>query len=76
MSNLSSSLGSTEVCIDGVLYDLNSFADHHPGGDSIRVFGGNDVTVQYKMIHAHRTSKQQLEKSMRRVGKVVDYSSE
>ena len=67
-----SSLKSHEVCIDGVIYDLEGF--DHPGGDAIMVFGGNDVTVQYKMIHAYHTDKH-LEK-MRRVGKVVDYYSE
>jgi len=67
-----SSLKSTEVCIDGVIYDLTGF--DHPGGESILLFGGNDVTVQYKMIHAYHTDKH-LEK-MRRVGKVVDYTSE
>ena len=67
-----SSLKTHEVCIDGVIYDLEGFG--HPGGDSILLFGGNDVTVQYKMIHAYHTDKH-LEK-MRRVGKVVDYYSE
>lgn len=69
------SLGSLEpheVCIDGAVYDLRGF--HHPGGDSIHLFGGNDVTVQYNMIHAYHTDKH-LEK-MRRVGRVADYASE
>jgi fatty acid desaturase (delta-4 desaturase) len=47
---------------------------HHPGGESINVFGGNDVTVQYKMIHPYHTSKH-LEK-MKRVGKVADFAPE
>lgn len=67
-----SELKTHEVCIDGVIYDLEGF--DHPGGESIMVFGGNDVTVQYKMIHAYHTDKH-LEK-MRRVGKVVDNESE
>lgn len=67
-----SSLKTTEVCIDGVIYDISHF--DHPGGQSILLFGGNDVTVQYKMIHAHHTAKH-LEK-MPRVGKVVDYPCE
>ena len=67
-----SSLKTTEICIDGVIYDLQGF--DHPGGESILLFGGNDVTVQYKMIHAYHTDKH-LQK-MRRVGKVVDYNSE
>ena len=65
-------LKPNEVCIDGVVYDLTNF--EHPGGDSIHLFGGNDVTVQYKMIHPYHTDKH-LEK-MKRVGKVADYSSE
>jgi fatty acid desaturase (delta-4 desaturase) len=57
---------STEVVIDNVIYDLKSFK--HPGGDSVLLFGGNDVTVQYKMIHPYHTAKH-LEK-MTVVGKV------
>jgi len=57
---------STDVVIDSVIYDLKSF--HHPGGETILLFGGNDVTVQYKMIHPYHTSKH-LEK-MTVVGKV------
>jgi acyl-lipid (7-3)-desaturase (Delta-4 desaturase) len=63
---------TTEVCIDGVIYDIANF--DHPGGNSILMFGGNDVTVQYNMIHPYHTDKH-LEK-MRRVGKVVDYVAE
>lgn len=59
---------STEVVIDGTIYDLTSFK--HPGGDSVLLFGGNDVSVQYKMIHPYHTSKH-LEK-MTVVGKVSD----
>lgn len=66
------SLGETEVVIDGAIYDIKNF--DHPGGESILLFGGNDVTVQYKMIHPYHTSKH-LEK-MERVGTVPDYSSE
>jgi fatty acid desaturase (delta-4 desaturase) len=65
-------LKSTEVAIDSIIYDLTSF--DHPGGDSVHVFGGNDVTVQYRMIHPYHTDKH-LEK-MRRVGKVVDFKPE
>ncbi|KAL3924606.1 MAG: hypothetical protein SGILL_000948, partial [Bacillariaceae sp.] len=65
-------LRGNEVCIDGVIYDITSF--EHPGGDSIRLFGGNDVTTQYKMIHPYHTSKH-LEK-MKAVGRVNDYVSE
>lgn len=65
-------LRTTEVCIDGVIYDIANF--DHPGGDSIQMFGGNDVTVQYNMIHPYHTDKH-LEK-MKRVGKVIDFTTE
>ena len=65
-------LTTTEVCIDGLIYDITSF--HHPGGDQILAFGGNDVTIQYKMIHPYHTDKH-LEK-MKCVGKVTDFVSE
>ena len=55
-----------------LIYDIADF--QHPGGESILLFGGNDVTLQYKMIHPYHTSKH-LEK-MKRVGKVPDYKSE
>mmetsp|Transcript_24497 Transcript_24497/g.67674 ORF Transcript_24497/g.67674 Transcript_24497/m.67674 type:complete len:464 (+) Transcript_24497:123-1514(+) len=61
-----------EVCIDGVIYDISSF--DHPGGETIKLFGGNDVTNQYKMIHPYHTSKH-LEK-MKAVGRVPDYAPE
>jgi fatty acid desaturase (delta-4 desaturase) len=66
------SLKGNEVCIDGIIYNLDNF--DHPGGDSIQIFGGNDVTIQYKMIHPYHTDKH-LEK-MKRVGKVADFVSE
>ena len=66
------SLAPTEVVIDGAIFDIADF--DHPGGESIQLFGGNDVTVQYKMIHPYHTEKH-LEK-MKRVGTVPDYSSE
>ncbi len=65
-------LVGTEVAIDGVIYDIKDF--DHPGGESILLFGGNDVTIQYKMIHPYHTSKH-VEK-MTRVGTVPDYTSE
>ncbi len=61
-----------EVVIDGIIYDLDSF--NHPGGDSFKVFGGNDVTVQYKMIHPYHT-RHHLEK-MKVTGKVNDATQE
>lgn len=65
-------IGNNEVCIDGVVYDLTDF--DHPGGESIAIFGGNDVTATYKMIHPYHTEKH-LDK-MKRVGKVSDFVSE
>lgn len=63
---------NNEVCIDGVVFDLTGF--DHPGGETIGLFGGNDVTATYKMIHPYHTEKH-LEK-MKRVGKVSDFSTE
>ena len=63
-------LRDTEVAIEGVIYDMSDF--NHPGGDSIFLFGGNDVTVQYRMIHPHHVSNRHLEK-MKRVGKLASY---
>lgn len=64
-------LKPTEISIDGAIFDISNFV--HPGGNVIKFFGGNDVTVQYKMIHPYHTSKH-LEK-MKMVGK-VEYKSE
>lgn len=63
-------LRDTEVSIEGVVYDIADFK--HPGGDSIFLFGGNDVTVQYRMIHPHHVSNRHLEK-LKRVGKLASY---
>jgi cytochrome b involved in lipid metabolism len=70
-------LRSTEVCIEGIVYNLEGF--DHPGGDSIRVFGGNDVTTLYKMIHPHHASSSTttyLDKKLERLGTVSDYQLE
>lgn len=66
------SLGPNEIVIDGAVYDISNF--DHPGGESIHVFGGNDCTVQYKMIHPYHTTKH-LEK-MTRIGTIPNYTSE
>lgn len=73
-STLRSSKGlkGNEIAIEGVIYDIAEFV--HPGGNVIRFFGGNDVTVQYKMIHPYHTVKH-MEK-MKVVGRVVDYVPE
>lgn len=65
-------LKGNEIVIDGIIYDLTNF--YHPGGEQINVFGGNDVTVHYKMIHPYHTAKH-LEK-MTAVGKVSDFRIE
>lgn len=44
-------LSGNLIAIDGIVYTLEGF--NHPGGEQIKLFGGNDVTVQYKMIHPH-----------------------
>ena len=66
-------LKPNEVCINGVIYDLAGF--DHPGGDSIHVFGGNDVSVQYKMIHPHHGSSNDNKhlKKLTCTGTVSDY---
>mmetsp|Transcript_11401 Transcript_11401/g.27502 ORF Transcript_11401/g.27502 Transcript_11401/m.27502 type:complete len:466 (-) Transcript_11401:3872-5269(-) len=61
-----------EVVIHGVIYDIQDF--DHPGGESIHMFGGNDVTVHYEMIHSYHTIKH-LEK-LKRVGTIPDYANE
>lgn len=66
------SLKGNEVVINGTIYDIADFV--HPGGEVVKFFGGNDVTIQYNMIHPYHTGKH-LEK-MKAVGKVVDWQSE
>ena len=65
-------LQPNEITIDGIIYNLDTF--NHPGGDAIKVFGGNDVSIQYRMIHPYHTSKH-LEK-LQSVGRIVNYTSE
>jgi acyl-lipid (7-3)-desaturase (Delta-4 desaturase) len=69
-----SQLGKLEMCIDGIVYDISEFQYSHPGGNTFLTFGGNDVTVQYKMIHPYHTTKH-LQK-MKVVGIVPDYHTE
>jgi hypothetical protein len=72
-----SHLQSNEMCIDGLVYDITDFQYHHPGGMTFVMFGGNDVTVQYKMIHPyHTTNNKQLLKMGPPVGIVQNYQSE
>lgn len=65
-------LKGNEIVIEGVIYDLNGFV--HPGGDSIKIFGGNEVTAQYKMMHPHHTARN-LEK-LKKIGTVSDWTTE
>ncbi len=65
-------LKGNEIAIEGIIYDIAQFV--HPGGNIINFFGGNDVTVQYKMIHPYHTAKH-MEK-MKVVGRVCDYEPE
>jgi fatty acid desaturase (delta-4 desaturase) len=67
-----SELKDNEICIEGLIYDITDFV--HPGGDSIHMFGSNDVTVTYKMVHPYHT-RHHLEK-MKLVGKVTDWVKE
>lgn len=61
-----------EVVIHGVIYDIQNF--DHPGGETINIFGGSDVSTHYEMIHPYHTSKH-LEK-LKKVGTVPDYTNE
>ena len=66
-------LESHEICLEGKIYSIKDF--DHPGGESIQVFGGQDATVLYRMIHASH-SKQFHETKLPCVGVVADYQSE
>lgn len=65
-------LKGSEVAIEGIIYDLTGF--HHPGGNIVHIFGGNDVTVQYKMMHPFHTARH-LEK-LNKVGRISDWKQE
>eukprot|EP00928_Gymnodinium_smaydae_P007459 TRINITY_DN1267_c0_g1_i2.p1 TRINITY_DN1267_c0_g1~~TRINITY_DN1267_c0_g1_i2.p1 ORF type:complete len:469 (-),score=66.22 TRINITY_DN1267_c0_g1_i2:193-1599(-) len=65
-------LQGTEVAIDGLVYDISDF--QHPGGESIKLLGGNDVTVHYKMIHPYHGPKHR--EKMRQVGVLKDWHSD
>jgi acyl-lipid (7-3)-desaturase (Delta-4 desaturase) len=70
-----SQLKTNEMCIDGIIYNIEEFSTKHPGGNTFLTFGGNDVTTQYKMIHPYHTSKHLL-KMGPPVGIAQDYHSE
>eukprot|EP00127_Corallochytrium_limacisporum_P003390 Clim_evm18s149 gene=Clim_evmTU18s149 len=49
---------STDLYVlDGNVYDLTDFYQHHPGGDTIRWFAADDITVAYYSIHASHIKK-------------------
>lgn len=52
-------LSSNEVILDGWVYDLEKFANVHPGGASVlNMFGGNDVSIHYYMLHNHQVLRE------------------
>ena len=61
-------LAGNQIAIDDSVYSLDGF--DHPGGEQIRLFGGNDVTVQYRMIHPRHKAKHHLNK-LTRVGNFI-----
>lgn len=47
-------ISDNEIILEGDVYDLKEFAKVHPGGNmALNIFGGNDVTVHYYMLHQH-----------------------
>lgn len=67
-----SELPDNTIAIDGVVYLLDDW--EHPGGNQIRLFGGNDVSVQYRMIHAFHG--EETRKVMPVVGKLLNYNKD
>jgi hypothetical protein len=67
-------LKSNEIVLYGIIYDVETFHDH-PGGEIPKLIGGNDATVYYKMVHSFHSGSTNFDKSMKRVGHVVDYTS-
>lgn len=60
------------VAVDGVLYDLKSFAPNHPGGAVIKGTGGTDATTVFYEMHPEfviKRAKRKLEEY--RVGTLV-----
>lgn len=51
-------LNENEVILHNNVYNLESFSEIHPGGKQIlNIFGGNDVTIHYHMLHNHKTPR-------------------
>jgi len=60
------------IAVDGFVYSLDGWK--HPGGHQIMIFGGNDVSVQYKMIHPFHNDN--MRNKMPIVGKLVNYDTD
>jgi Cytochrome b5-like Heme/Steroid binding domain len=74
---LLSSLRPNEVAIDGIVYDLDSFKDIHPGGRVVMMFGGTDATVAYRMIHPHHpTGNVLLATKLQSLATIPNYEAE
>lgn len=63
-------LSENEIAIDGIVYNINGF--EHPGGEIIKMFGGNDVSNVYKYNHLYHSPKA-LEK-LKQVGVLMHYN--
>eukprot|EP00127_Corallochytrium_limacisporum_P005614 Clim_evm13s209 gene=Clim_evmTU13s209 len=44
-------VSETELCIDGVAYDVKDFVKRHPGGSVIKFYQGMDATQPFKEFH-------------------------
>jgi fatty acid desaturase (delta-4 desaturase) len=65
-------LSENVIAIDGIVYSIDGW--EHPGGDQIRLFGGNDVSVQYRMIHTFH-NKYMINK-MPKIGILKNYRND
>jgi fatty acid desaturase (delta-4 desaturase) len=65
-------LAENVIAIDGIVYSIDGW--EHPGGDQIRLFGGNDVSVQYRMIHTFH-NKYMINK-MPKIGILKNYRND
>ena len=70
--NNESDLPDNVIAIDGIVYSLDGWK--HPGGEQIKMFGGNDVSVQYIMIHPNHSNN--IVNLAPIVGKLINYDKE
>ena len=70
--NNESDLPDNVIAIDGIVYSLDGW--NHPGGEQIKMFGGNDVSVQYRMIHPNHSNN--IVNVAPIVGKLINYDKE